>query len=207
MTYITEKNKNKVDTLLNDLTKTLNSLDGKEVDEVLSYSISKILCEGGLRPKGEWNYPNKVRLIGLLETTKQEFYDRVVAQYRNKEIEEKGDLEFYNLDKTLREKREVLAVVFNTYARMTMAILKNENQFVSTDANCLAVVDKSFVLKIDAALQANNVDVEELTRDIYTRTRQLAKSNEQLLKIEDFDNKVQEVFEDISININEYIGG
>ncbi|MCL4435826.1 MAG: hypothetical protein M1503_11715 [Thaumarchaeota archaeon] len=59
----------------------------QEVDGELDYIITSLL-KGLYDPK----YFNYNRAIGVLETTKQEFYRRAVAPYEDEKIEESGDV-------------------------------------------------------------------------------------------------------------------
>lgn len=65
----------------------LNRINENTADGELNYLITRILVK--TKPT---RYTHFNKLIGVLESAKQEFYRRVVGPYENKKIEENGDV-------------------------------------------------------------------------------------------------------------------
>ena len=99
MPYIPEENREKFDSLVDELAKTLSQNSCLLAGE-LNYIISRLcwqLC--GYKPKnwtsneaGERRYNRMNSIIGVLEASKLELYRRLVSDYEDEKIEQTGDL-------------------------------------------------------------------------------------------------------------------
>lgn len=87
MPYIEQSERGKYERCIQEILKILKGRPLQEVDGELDYIITSLL-KGLYDPK----YFNYNRAIGVLETTKQEFYRRAVAPYEDEKIEESGDV-------------------------------------------------------------------------------------------------------------------
>ncbi|OHE56201.1 MAG: hypothetical protein A3K61_07405 [Thaumarchaeota archaeon RBG_16_49_8] len=87
MPYIEHSERGKYEKCIQELLKILKGRPLQEVDGELDYVITSLL-KGLYEPK----YFNYNRAIGVLETTKQEFYRRALAPYEDEKIEEAGDV-------------------------------------------------------------------------------------------------------------------
>ncbi len=87
MPYIEQSERGKYEKCIQDLLKILKGQPLQKVDGELNYVITTLL-KGLYEPK----YFSYNRAIGVLETTKQEFYRRAVAPYEDEKIEKAGDI-------------------------------------------------------------------------------------------------------------------
>jgi hypothetical protein len=85
--YIEQSERDKYGKCIQDILRILKSQPMEDVDGELDYIITSLL-KGLYEPK----YFNYNRAIGVLETTKQEFYRRAVAPYEDEKIKEAGDV-------------------------------------------------------------------------------------------------------------------
>ncbi|MCW1308354.1 MAG: hypothetical protein OH337_04045 [Candidatus Parvarchaeota archaeon] len=90
MPYIRKEDREKLNPILNQLAKALQSFPLENLDGVLNYCITYLL-KSLYQPR----YFNYNRAIGVLESAKLEFYRIVVAQYEDKKRLEHGDVEGY----------------------------------------------------------------------------------------------------------------
>jgi len=87
MPYIKMEEREKYESVLEELITILKGLPVEGVDGELNYIVTKILKE--VYPL---RYFNLNRAIGVLECIKQEFYRRIAAPYEDIKIEENGDV-------------------------------------------------------------------------------------------------------------------
>ena len=87
MPYIKMQNRSKYKRVLENLVKILKTLPPEEIDGELNYVITKILKE--IYPL---RYFHINKAIGVLESTKLEYYRRVAAPYEDSKIRESGDV-------------------------------------------------------------------------------------------------------------------
>ena len=88
MPYITRKNRNEIEPVLNPLLEQIKQ--GKfdspgEINYMLTRIIKTVLLD---RP----NYCGFNEMIGVLDCAKLELYRRMVAKYEDKKIQENGDI-------------------------------------------------------------------------------------------------------------------
>lgn len=87
MPYIKKDERPDIDQKLKELIEHLSNLPLEKQDGSVNYAITKLI-KALYEPK----YFNYNRAIGVLESIKQEFYRRDVADYENKKISENGDV-------------------------------------------------------------------------------------------------------------------
>lgn len=87
MPYITREQREKYDTAVKVIVRTLRGARMDKRDGELNYVITKILKESYLR-----KYFHLNRAIGVLECVKQEFYRVVAGPYEEIKRKEQGDV-------------------------------------------------------------------------------------------------------------------
>ncbi len=108
MPYINEKNRDKLDSCINELILCLRAtvlekmvsdkdgLDNEDISKIagnINYTFSRI-CASLV---GDPTYPKIALITGVLENIKQEFYRRVAEAYEDQKILQNGDIREYKL--------------------------------------------------------------------------------------------------------------
>lgn len=88
MPYVKEEYRQSLDRDIHELVAVLKATQDTHLDGCLNYVITRLADE--LYGGGGYYVYN--RLIGVLESTKQEFYRRKVAPYEDKKCSENGDV-------------------------------------------------------------------------------------------------------------------
>lgn len=88
MPYIKQIERPAVDTLVDSLVHYVGSLEDKQQDGTLNYTITT-LVNRVLKPKRYYDFQ---RVMGLLECVKQEFYRAMVGPYEDIKKGENGDV-------------------------------------------------------------------------------------------------------------------
>ncbi len=102
MPYIDTHKREILKNSVEQLTRQLQSFNENEIEGVLNYVITTVICKG-IKGDNKWKYRYINRAMGVLECVKSELYRRVAILYENLQVIKNGDIDVFDPAKTFDE--------------------------------------------------------------------------------------------------------